>query len=262
MNRRLCGILFLLGIAAPSMSLLTACVSNRQPSIGASQDLEEAATANLNLGVAYLRQGKWELAKEKLEKSISQNPRQTAAHDAIALVYENLGEYESAAKHYSRAIKLEPNNAAAQNSYGVFLCRRLKQPRQAQKYFQAAADNPRYATPAAALTNAGVCMLQIPDPQAAEGYFREGLERDPRYPQALIQMTELAYANEQHLQARAFLERLETVTAPAPSLLWLGIQIEDKLGDEQRAEQYKLRLKDRFPTSEEARKVIELERDE
>ena len=72
----------------------TGCVASSNPSIGNSKDLEEAADANYKLGVGYLRQGKWELAKEKLEKSLDQNPQLTAAHSAIALVYERLGEYE------------------------------------------------------------------------------------------------------------------------------------------------------------------------
>lgn len=262
MSSRLHRFMFLICLAAPCISLQSGCVPNNRPSIGASEDLEEAATANLNLGVGYLRQGKWGLAREKLEKSVSQNPRVATAHDALALVYENLGEFDRAEEHYSRALKLEPNNAAAQNSYGVFLCRRLKRAQDAQKYFRAAADNPRYPTPEAALTNAGVCMLEVPELAAAERYFREALERNPRYPQALFQMTELSFANGEYLQARAFLARSEAVTAPAPSLLWLGIQIEEQLGDERRADNYKLRLKDRFPTSEEARKLVELERNE
>ena len=262
MNARICSLLLLGLVSAPLLLGQTGCVTNRQPSIGASEDLQEAATANFNLGVGYLRQGNWQLAQEKLEKSVKQDPSLPAAHDALALVYENLGEYDLAEKHYSRAVKLEPNNAAAQNSYAVFLCRRLQRPRDAEKYFRAAADNPRYATPEAALTNAGVCLLQGPDKAAAEGYFRQALQRNPRYPDALLQMVELSYANGNYMQARAFLERSEVVVPSSPSLLWRGYQIETQLGDKQRADSYGIRLKDRFRTSEEARQLIELERNE
>lgn len=262
MSARFCSFLLLSFVIGPLAISQTGCVYTNQPSIGASEDLQEAATANFNLGVGYFRQGKHELAREKLEKSIDQDPDLPAAHYTIALVYENLGEYRLAEIHYARAVKLEPDNASAQNSYGVFLCRRLQRPRDAQKYFRAAADNPRYPTPEAALTNAGVCLLQEPDPEAAEAYFREGLQRNPRFPDALLQMTELSYANAEYLQARAFLERSEAVVPSAAWLLWLGYQIEAKLGDQRRAQGYALRLKDRFPTSEEAQKLVELERNE
>lgn len=243
-------------------AMLSACVVTNPPSIGASEDLEEAANANFSLGIGYLRQGKWELAQQKLEKSVDQNSAVPAAHSALALVYENLGEYKRAETHYSRAVKLAPDDASTQNSYGVFLCRRQQRPQDAQKYFQAAADNPRYATPEAALTNAGVCMLQLPDVEAAEGYFRQALERNPRYVDALLQMTTMAFDAENFMQARAFLARSEVVTPSSPSLLWLGYQIETRLGDDARANVYALRLKDRFPDSTQSRELIELERNE
>jgi type IV pilus assembly protein PilF len=262
MNARFCSCLALSLVIVPLTLSQTGCVASGQRSIGASEDLQEAATVNFNLGVSYFRQGNYELARDKLEKSIDQDPSLPAAHYTIALVYENLREYRLAETHYARAVKLEPNNASAQNSYGVFLCRRLQRPRDAQKYFRAAADNPRYATPEAALTNAGVCLLQAPDVEAAEAYFREALQRNQRFPDALLQMTELSFANGKYLQARAFLERSEAVVPSAAWLLWLGYQIENELGDEPRAKGYALRLKDRFPTSEEAQKLVELERNE
>jgi type IV pilus assembly protein PilF len=243
-------------------SMLTACVVTNPSSIGGSENLTEAADANFNLGIGYLRQGKWELAQQKLEKSVDQDGAVPAAHSALALVYENLGKYKGAETHYSRAVKLAPDDASAQNSYGVFLCRRQQRPQDAQKYFQAAANNPRYATPEAALTNAGVCMLQLPNVEAAEGYFRQALERNPRYIDALLQMTTIAFDAEKFMQARAFLERSEAVTPSSPSLLWRGYQIETRLGDEKRANVYALRLKDRYPDSTQSRELIELERNE
>ncbi len=243
-------------------SMLAGCVVTNPPSIGASENRQEAANANFNLGIGYLRQGKWDLAQEKLKKSVEQDGSNPGAHSALALVYENLGEYKQAEKHYARAVKLAPDDALAQNSYGVFLCRRQQRPEDAQRYFQAAADNPRYATPEAALTNAGVCMLQVPDKEAAEVYFRQALDRNPRYVDALLQMTNIAFGAERFMQARAFLARSEAVTPTSPSLLWLGYQIETRLGDEKRANVYALRLKDRYPDSEQSRELIELERNE
>ena len=45
---------------------------------------EEAAQANLNLGVGYLRQGRPDVAIEALQRALDLNPRLANAHSAIA----------------------------------------------------------------------------------------------------------------------------------------------------------------------------------
>ena len=121
---------------------------------------EEAAIANLNLGVAYYREGRFELALERLESSLDQNPRLADAHSTIALVYEQLGETDEAENHYRRATQLEPENPGAANSYAVFLCRNERW-NDAERQFMRAARNPRYPTPEAAFTNAGRLPLDV-----------------------------------------------------------------------------------------------------
>ena len=221
----------------------------------------EAAQANLNLGVGYIRQKRWELALEKLEKSVKQDPSVVATHNALALAYTNAGDLEKAEKHYDRAVKLDPQDSATLNSYAVFLCRQGRAT-DAERHFLAAANNPRYPTPEAALTNAGVCLLGVPDKVKAEDYFRRALDRNPTYPDALLRMTVLAYGNENYLQARAFLQRSLNAVESAPSLLCLGYQIETKLGDEQRASDYVTQLKTRFVDNEEAQQCLNSKRDD
>ena len=239
---------------------LAGCVTvTSSPSPRPSGPNPEAAEANLSLGISYLRQEKWELAREKLEKSVSQDDQVPTTHSALALVYQELGEIDLAENHYARAVKLEPNNSAALNSYGVFLCTETRRHGEAEGYFNRAAENKRYSTPEVALTNAGVCMLGVDDKAKAESYFRRALERNPRFPDALIRMTNLAVSNDNYLQARAFLERSLVSTAATAPLLWLGYQIETELGDEQRAQNYATQLKSKFIDSDEARQLLELE---
>src|SRR5690606_30779618 len=120
-----------------------------------------------------------------------------------------------------RATQLEPSNPAAANSYAVFLCRQGNW-RQAEPYFRRAVENPRYPTPAAALTNAGVCARDAGnDLEAAEQYFRAALSRNPSFPDALYNMMDLSYRAENYLQARAFLQRYMDASQPTSAVLWL-----------------------------------------
>ena len=72
---------------------------------------DEAAIANMNLGAGYLRQGNADLAIERLQRALAQNPRLVEAHSTIALAYDQIGSLEEAETHYQRATQLDPENA-------------------------------------------------------------------------------------------------------------------------------------------------------
>jgi type IV pilus assembly protein PilF len=246
-------------IAIAALGLVQACVTT---TTSVSEPApEQAAVANLNLGAAYLRQGRPDLALENLQRALEYNPRLVEAHSTIALVYEQLNDPAEAEEHYRRATQLSPDDGAAANSYAVFLCRSDRW-REAEPYFRRAADNPRYPTPAAALTNAGVCALGAGDIASAEGYFREALGRDPSFPDALYNMADLAYQSEDYLTARAFTQRYLGSAAGSPEVLLLCVQVEQRLGAAGAAAQCAERLRTGFPNSAEVARLNALERNE
>lgn len=237
-----------LPILAACAALLTGCVSSGLGGAPVSDD--EAAIANVNLGAAYLRQGRPELALESLQRALRQNPRLASAHSTIALAYDQLNELEDAEEHYRRATQLEPSNAAAHNSYAVFLCRQNRWD-EAERVYRRAIDNPRYATPWVALTNAGTCARGANNLEEAEQYYREALARNDRYPDALRGMMELSYQSGNYLQARAFMQRAFAVQPPDARLLWLCFHIERGLEDGEAAQSCADQLRQDFPQSAE-----------
>lgn len=238
--------------------MMQGCVST--DSVTRQVSDEDAAQANLNLGVAYLRQGRPDLALDRLERAVDQNPRLTAAHSSIAIAYDQLGDNASAEQHYRRAIQLEPGNPSAANSYGVFLCRHDRW-NEAERHFRNAADNPRYATPAVALTNAGLCAMGVADSEGAERYYREALERDPAFPDALLGMMELSYQSGNPLGARAFAQRYLDVAPANASLLYYCYHIERELGNDDAADRCARQLRDSFPDSTEFAQLNQLDGD-
>jgi type IV pilus assembly protein PilF len=226
---------------------------------GASSD-DEAAQANLNLGAAYLREGEPQLALEKLERALDQNPRLADAHSAIAIAYDQLGKPDDAEKHYRRATQLAPDNPAAANSYAVFLCRQNRW-RAAEPYFERAADNPRYTTPAVALTNAGTCAMSAGELDRADEHFRAALDKNPTFADALAGLMELSYRQQDYLETRAFLQRYLAVRPATAPVLWLCFNVEQQLGDAAAAERCAVRLRQDFPTSAEFAQLRQFERD-
>ena len=237
--------------------LAQACVtstSNERPASNA-----DAAVANMNLGMGYVQQGRADLALEPLERALELKPRLVEAHSTIALAYDQLGRADEAEPHHQRATSLAPTSAAAANSYAVFLCRQGRW-EDAEAYFRRAANNPRYDTPEAALANAGLCARNAGDAEKAEQYFREALERNPRFPDALSSMADLSYRGENYLQARAFLQRYLDVRPPSASLLWLCFNIERQLENPAAADRCAAQLRESFPSSPELSQLQEMQR--
>jgi type IV pilus assembly protein PilF len=244
-----------------TMAMLAACVSNSGEARKDKQSSDkDAASYNLQLGVGYLRRGDLQLAKDKLEKAVEQDPDLADAHMALAFLYEQIQQEADAERHFKRATRLEPNNPDVQNTYGAFLCKQGKT-REAVAAFEKAAGIPLYRTPEAAYTNAGVCVLNDGQLDAADRYFREALGKNPRYGEALLQLASLSLQREQYLPARAFLQRYLDGNKPNAEVLWLGVRIERAMGDAEAAKRYSSQLKKNFPESDETRQLLESEQD-
>jgi len=216
----------------------------------------KVADTNMRLGVGYLKQGRIEEALLKLKKALEAAPDLIPAHSAIALVYEQLGDNENAETHFLSALDLGPNDGRIHNNYAAFLCRTGK-PLDAEPHFLQAIRSPGYRTPERALENLGMCAMQIPDLDKAETYLRKALQMDPKLPGALLQMARVSVQKKRFLSGRAYLQRLQEVAPLGPEALWLGIQVEQKLGDEVTARRYELELRRKYPDSVEARKLLE-----
>lgn len=248
-------------IAMLTLVLLAGCVSTTSGSRKPKASDADAAQANAALGMNYMQQGNFELALDKLQRAVRQDPGMAEAHGAIAMLYSRMGDPDLAENHYKRALQLTPGNPVLQNNYGVFLCGRGRH-EEAEKSFLSAAGNARYRTPEAALANAGVCARQIPSAEKAEMFFRQALDRNPRFSEALWQMADLSFERGNLLQARAFLERHMDNANATPEALWLGVRMEQSLGHDDVARNYAGRLKSEFPTSVQTRFLLELENNE
>jgi type IV pilus assembly protein PilF len=220
----------------------------------------DIANTDVRLGLGYLQQGRVDAALVKLKKALAVLPDYPEAHSVIALVYDQLGEKDKAETHYQRALELMPKDGAAHNNYAVFLCH-TGRPAEAEPYFLKAIQSRNYRTPAQAWENLGLCSLKIPDQKKAERYLRKALQLDPRLPKALLKMAQISLDKDNAMSGRAYLSRYQEVTALNAEGLWLGIQIEKKLGGQVRVRDYKNRLYRHFPDSQELQLLIESEKE-
>lgn len=238
--------------------LLGGCVETTTVTNAVKPNADEGDAAELNyqLGARYYRNGNYDLARERLQYSIELNPRNAVAHYTLALAYEALGNLRLATESYEQSVRIAPRDHQVQNAYAVFLCKQGDFDG-ARKYFDRAAAIVENDNAEVTMTNAGVCMMQKPDPEVAESYFRKALARKADYGEALIQMALLKHSTGDHLNARAFLQRYLSSNPPSAGVLYLGTQIEEELGDERARTEFSNRLLREFPNSPEARRILE-----
>jgi type IV pilus assembly protein PilF len=237
--------------------LLSACASMQEEE-NPRLDNKIAAQANTQLGIMHMREGNYEVARLKFEKALELQPDRPDTHEAIAILFAQVGETGLAEKHYKQSLRLNPEYARGHNNYGQFLCAQGHY-KKAEKQFMLSANNRFYDFPSLPLTNAGLCAKLVPDMVKAEEYFRLALNKDPAFAPALLQMALISYSRGNYMSVRGYMQRLEEVSKHSPESLWLAIRTEYALNDHEAWGNYAVLLKNNFPESDETKSLREWE---
>ncbi|MCW9089196.1 MAG: type IV pilus biogenesis/stability protein PilW [Gammaproteobacteria bacterium] len=240
-----------------TLSLLVVLSGCSNSAVRDGVDTKKAAAANADLGLRYMLQGNNELALSKLRRSLEFDSRYGPAHHYIAELYRRLDRPEDAGKHFQQAVRYhEGEDTNLFNNYGAFLCSHGDYAA-GEKQFLRVLENPVYPRPDQVYENLGLCMEGKPDLEKAEEYLRKALQINPRLPKSLLAMARISLENENHLSARAYLQRYQAVARPTPESLWLGIRVERVLGDKDALASYGLMLKGNYPNAEETKLYLE-----
>lgn len=242
-----------------TLALAVAGCTNHQPKLMNTPQPERAAEINLEIGMDHLRKGNLAQAKEKIDRSLEQNPRSSKGQMTAGMLYERLGDPDKADGHFARGLALDPKNPETQNNYAAYLCQKGRYER-GEKLALEAAANQLYRTPEVAYLNAANCAGNAGDLKRAEENLRKALAVRPRFDEALFRMADLAYKQTDYLTARGFLERYMAVGRTNPATLWLGVRIERGLGNDAAASTYAQRLKLEFPRAAQTKELLESER--
>jgi type IV pilus assembly protein PilF len=220
---------------------------------------QDMAAINVQLGVAYLKQGNLAIAQEKLERAEKQNPRDPNVHTALAVLYERLNRPREVENHYRTAARLAPRDPNVANNYAVWLCKNGRAEEGVKRFIEAA-RNPLYSTPETAYTNAGVCLRASKKLDQAAELFALALQTRPNLAEAAFQMSELQFERGKYTESRANLDRFLGSFRPTPDLLLLGVRVARATGDRLGEERYARTLRVEFPQSEQVRTLAELKR--
>ena len=239
-------------IAILTASLLVGCVSSDGTKALKREDpAESAAKTNIQLGIAYLQQGNYTVAREKLERSLKQNPKDPDVHTSLGLLYDRTGEPKLADKHYQEALRLAPDNPDVSNNYAIYLCKRGKVDEGVQR-FAAVAANKYYRTPEVALTNAGVCLLGAKRLDEAQAKFAAAIKVRPDYSEATVQLATLHVERGQLAEARKVVDTYLGAFRPRPDVLYVAVTVARAAKDKMSEEKFSRTLRLEFPDSAQA----------
>jgi len=239
-------------IAILTASLLVGCVSSDGTKALKREDpAESAAKTNIQLGIAYLQQGNYTVAREKLERSLKQNPKDPDVHTSLGLLYDRTGEPKLADKHYQEALRLAPDNPDVSNNYAIYLCKRGKVDEGVQR-FAAVAANKYYRTPEVALTNAGVCLRGAKRLDEAQAKFAAAIKVRPDYSEATVQLATLHVERGQVTEARKVVDTYLGAFRPRPDVLYAAVTVARAAKDKMSEEKFSRTLRLEFPDSAQA----------
>jgi Tfp pilus assembly protein PilF len=88
------------------------CSSARHHTPEASQE---------NFGVNMARMNLWREAMFRFKRAVQLNPNDAMAHNNLAVAYEANGDFDSAAKEYREAMRLDKSNQYIQKNYSRFV---------------------------------------------------------------------------------------------------------------------------------------------
>lgn len=164
--------------------------SSSSSTIEDQQNLDEyeklqKAEAHRNMGNAYLRSGRHNMALNEFKAALRLIPDDVDTMYDIGLVYLLWNNPEEAIPYFDDVLKLRPNYAAAINSMGnAYLA--LKDYDRAIEYFDKINDKMLYATPYMPMTNKGLAYFYKGDYAMAEQSYKAALKVEPDYVNALV----------------------------------------------------------------------------
>ena len=242
-------------LLAPLLLALFLAGCAGQPSRQAEPGGQNASRLNAELGLGCMQQGEHEMAMEKLQRALTQNPRNVDAHHYLAELYRRMDILDRAESHFQRAATLDPESAQIHNNIGVFYCETGDYAR-SERHFLKAIEDPLFRDRAQSLENLGICMREAGNHEASRRYFEQALRANPRLSATLFHLARITHETRELELAHGYLRRLHEIAQPSPQTLLLAIRVAKERGDAQTANELTTTLIEQFPVADETRILL------
>ena len=220
-------------------------------------DAKKASIANTDLGVAYLAQGKYNVAMTKLKKALKYDDENVRANHYIADLYRRLEQNDLAEEYFQKAMELDDNNSSIKNNYAIFLCG-INSVEKGLELLNEVLLDPLYADKGQVYENMGLCVEKQGNLQHTEQYYRTALKFNSNLPAALLGMAQISFDKNDVTAASDYLTRHNKVNRSTSQSLWLELLIARKRGLKGKVGSIAAKLKQFYPDSREVKLLKKL----
>lgn len=204
--------------------MLAGCVTETSTRNEPPAPPSEKLQRQLDLGVGYLRQGDYQRAKEKLNRALDIDPKNAVVHATFGLLFQLEGESDLAERYFRDAIRYDPGDAQARNSYGAFLFSQQRY-REAAEQLEKAVENRFYTNRPTVFENLGVAYTRLGDMDSADYAFTRSVQLNPDQPRALLELATIRFDQQNYVESRELYRRHTRVAAKTAKTLWLCIRL-------------------------------------
>lgn len=239
---------------------LAGCAHQAVPDAGASAavsapasgdtDVRRRARIRLELAANYLQMGQPGVALEEVQQALATDPSYADAYHLRGLVYMTMADLPAAEDSLKRAQAMRPNDPDIMHNYGWLQCQR-QQYEQANQLFERALSVPTYAARSKTLMSQGLCYQRAGRVAEAEKTLLRAYEIDAGNPLVGYQLASILLARGDAKRAQFYIRRVNNGEFSNAGTLWLGVKVEQALGDSVAMRQLGEQLHKRFPDAKE-----------
>lgn len=249
------------GVAFGLLVLLAGCATSQQGQ-GEGQAVTEVVTPSdepenrrrarirIELATGYFEQGKTDIALDEIKQAIAADPTLADSYNLRGLVFMRVNDVQQAEESFRRALSLNPRDADIHHNYGWLHCQQRRYA-EAQRAFDVALTNPTYGGRAKTLMAMGLCQARDGKAAEAERSLLRSYELDAGNPITGYNLSQLLFQRGDFERARFYIRRLNNTELANAETLWLGVKVEQRMGDTVALEQLADQLRKRYPQSRE-----------
>ncbi len=211
-------------------------------------DTRKRARIRLALASNYFDQGQTSVALDEIKQSLAADPTYTPAYVLRGLVYMRLNNSALAEDSFQRALQINPRDGDALHNHGWFVCESGRHA-QALALFDRALASPTYGGRVTTYLAKGICQTRAGQLTEAEASFTKSYELDAANPITGYNLASLLHRRGDHSRAQFYIRRINNGEFSNAETLWLGMQVERRLGNATVVEQLAQQLGRRYPQS-------------
>lgn len=247
--------LLALSLALTALAGLSGCASTPPPgddivTTSDEPEIRRRARIRLQLATGYFEQGQTTVALDEVKQALNIDPVFPDAYNLRGLIYMRLNDMRLAEESFRRALSISSNDPNVLHNLGWMQCQQGKYTESVQS-FQQALTNPTYGGRAKTLLTKGVCQVKAGQLAEAEQSLSKSYELDAGNPVTGYNLATLLYQRGEYARAQFYIRRINNSELANAETLWLGIKVEQRIGNRVARDQLASQLRNRYPKSHE-----------